>query len=590
MDTRGDENSALQVKVQSFEELTAAGRELKLDDYQRGFVWDEQRVRQLIDDLAEFANQQLSNSKATQPAYAYYMGTVLLSRESEQPGERGNSAYVIDGQQRLAALSLLWSAAQEGSEVPPAMAFSYRDSRSQAQLQAAYKTIMTGLDRTGLKATHRTRELFKDVELFRHITLTVVTTGSIDEAFTFFDSQNSRGVPLHTTDLLKAHHLRAIRNHAPHQSSQAEPIQRDSARRWEGMQQASNEKNSPAGEDPVHRLFNYYLWRARNWFGPLSQRPLYPSRKALQKTFKQNAYPPRELENRLRGRPPEAVNGAEGNKLAEGGIDRVACFPCTARVHHSVVKWEPHQKEWDMEVSLPSLGTAPHNLPFTLRQPIAEGAGFFLYAQRYERLLAHMETPPQVEHVPGQRSGDDWTDFRHLYQKVVLELSHYLRQAFLLASMLYIDRFGTCRLYEFALWLEYILGAERLIKASIFQSSSRSVLERNDAGSESIGNLLDFIAVNEIPDPVIRALQEDRAADKALEKALQDNISEGSFTFGEHSVRDRYIKAVSRYFNQADKDRDKEKLPENDQERRDWILERRNWITDMLRSGGINHG
>ena len=576
METRGNDNGAPEVVVQSFEELMQADRELKLDDYQRGFVWDKQRVRQLVDDLVEYTTQRCSTDPATRPGYAYYMGTLLLSRESEQKEESGNSAFVIDGQQRLAALFLLWSAVNEGEELPSGVAFSYRDSRSLVRLQAAYRTIQERLEHP---------EQIRNAELFKHITLTVVTTTSIDEAFIFFDSQNSRGVPLHTTDLLKAHHLRAIRTHAPNPGIQDDPIQRDSARRWEGMQQASKGEGPLAGMDPVHRLFNYYLWRARNWFGPLNHRSLYPSRKALQKTFKREAYPPLELENRLKGRPPEATNGGEHRQAAKGGNDRVACFPSTARVHHSVVKWEPHQKEWDMEVGLPSLGTAPHNLPFTLRQPISEGAGFFLYAERYHWLLADMERPlgGEGKDEPVQRSGDDWTDFRRFYHQVVLELSHYLRQAFLLASMLYIDRFGTCRLYEFALWLEYILGAERLYKVSIFQASSQSVLNRS-SGGEGIGNLLDFIAVNEIPDPVIRALQEDKKADGDLAKAISsyEKVTHSdSSGIGPHSVRGRYIRAVRRYFNTGEED--EVKFPRS-------VQERRYWITEMLRNGGVNHG
>lgn len=567
--------SGPKVVVLSFNRLmNVSERELKLDHYQRGFVWDEWRVRQLVDDLIEYARNQLPPAKNT-PDYAYYMGTVLLSTEGEQKGT--NTSFVIDGQQRLAALSLLWCAIQ-GDEhsspaMPPAMGFSYRDQRAHKNLRSAYEVI-----KTRLKQQHVPQNLFD------HITLTVVTTDSIDEAFTFFDSQNSRGVPLHTTDLLKAHHLRAIRSRATEGSlNHVEAIQRDSARRWEGMQQARTNGRPPAGEDPVHRLFNFYLWRARNWFGGLERRALYPSRKALQKTFKQDAYPPRELENRLRGRPPEARVGSGGHSSAGGGIDRVACFPSTARVHHSIVKWEPHQRDWDMEINLPSLGTAPHNLPFTLRQPIAEGAGFFLYAERYANLLAAMEKPVDKRGpIPARPTGDDWTDFRHLYQEVVLELSHYLRQAFLLASMLYIDRFGTCRLYEFALWLEYILGAERLSKASIFQASTLSVLNRTGGNSEAIGNLLDFIAVNEIPDPVIRALQEDREAnDLLLGIAVPNGI-------GENSVRGRYVRAVRGYF--LGEQQPEVILPTNEAECRPWIEERRSWITSMFGKEGVDDG
>ena len=558
------------VEVCSFNKLISNGAlTLKLDDYQRGFVWDQMRVRQLVDDLLDYARAQSLSEGKEGPRYTYYMGTVLLNLEGEEHDAKKPATFVIDGQQRLAALSLIWRATRENENFPLAMGFRYRDQQSRRNIKAAYATIKTTIkDRL---SEHQMRSLAKN--LFENVALTVVSTTSIDEAFTFFDSQNSRGIPLHTTDLLKAHHLRAIRSHAPEDSGRVEPIQRDSAKRWEGMQQAQHTDRLPAGEDPVHRLFNYYLWRGRNWFGHLRE-PLYPSRSALQKTFKHEAYPPHELEKHLKGRFPEAASGNEERHQAEDRIDRVPCFPSTARVHHSVIIWESHQQDWEMEVNLPSLGTAPHNLPFTLRQPIADGAGFFLYAERYASLLAAMEAPLEEEPRMGKRSGDDWIDFRVLYQKVVSVLSHYLRQAFLLASMLYIDRFGTFRLYEFALWLEYILGAERLKKLSIFQASSRSVLDRTDGENEGIGNFLDFIAFNEIPDPVIRALREDQKAYKALEEAIPEE-------FNHSSVRGRYIRAVRRYF--RGEDQPEAKMPEGPENRY-------NWVKEMLNPQGVSHG
>lgn len=70
---------------------------------------------------------------------------------------------------------------------------------------------------------------------------------TISEAFQFFDSQNSRGKDLEPHDLLKAFHLREMKN-----NSEQERI--NSVEKWESIESKE-----------LVRFFNDYLFRVRNW-------------------------------------------------------------------------------------------------------------------------------------------------------------------------------------------------------------------------------------------------------------------------------------------------------------------------------------
>jgi uncharacterized protein with ParB-like and HNH nuclease domain len=92
--TANQEN--VEVDDLSFSQLFATSLlPLAVDTYQRGFVWNDEKIRQLSDDLAQYQTESA-------PKPPYYMGTILLHLHAVK-GKR----YVIDGQQRLTALCIL---------------------------------------------------------------------------------------------------------------------------------------------------------------------------------------------------------------------------------------------------------------------------------------------------------------------------------------------------------------------------------------------------------------------------------------------------------------------------------------------------
>ncbi|WP_228300155.1 DUF262 domain-containing protein, partial [Klebsiella pneumoniae] len=119
----------------------------------------------------------------------YYLGTLLLHRNDEK-----KARYVIDGQQRLSTLAVLYHTLH--NELPKGLEFHYRSPISARNLRVARK----------LMSEHRESAL--EPSIVEQLCFTVITVEREDLAFTFFDTQNFRGVPLKATALLKAYHLR----------------------------------------------------------------------------------------------------------------------------------------------------------------------------------------------------------------------------------------------------------------------------------------------------------------------------------------------------------------------------------------------
>lgn len=86
----------VEVCMMDFATLCDNGATLQLDHYQRPYVWDRHKVNQLLEDLDEFTHS--GNGQKI-----YYLGTLLLHRNDEK-----KARYVIDGQQRLSTLAVLY--------------------------------------------------------------------------------------------------------------------------------------------------------------------------------------------------------------------------------------------------------------------------------------------------------------------------------------------------------------------------------------------------------------------------------------------------------------------------------------------------
>lgn len=171
---------------------------LHLPEYQRPYRWSSEQVLQLAGDLA--------NHQKDMSAPDYYLGSLILHQSSD-----ANSGAcwlnIIDGQQRITSVGILCALAN----ISPLPTLRYRAPES---LQRIRENL------TALKeATHVRPDL-------ERINVTLVVTCNEDDAYRFFETQNSGGVRLSGIDIAKAHHLRAIADR---------PCQDNYARRWERL-------------------------------------------------------------------------------------------------------------------------------------------------------------------------------------------------------------------------------------------------------------------------------------------------------------------------------------------------------------------
>src|SRR4051794_34803296 len=70
-------------------------RLLAIPDYQREYSWDEDEVQELWSDLSGAINSGVSE---------YFLGSVVTTKSENSPRQK-----VIDGQQRLATVSLMYA-------------------------------------------------------------------------------------------------------------------------------------------------------------------------------------------------------------------------------------------------------------------------------------------------------------------------------------------------------------------------------------------------------------------------------------------------------------------------------------------------
>ncbi len=461
------ENSSVKVSVQSFTEFfDETALPVAVDTYQRGFVWGRDKVMQLAEDLV--AHEALGVD-----ATPYYMGTLLVHWSPEK-----NKRFIIDGQQRLTALCILHR--QLAGALPERFAMTYSPSSARC-IRSAAEVFESGRQ--------------PGAEIFTRIRFTVIDVERVDLAFTFFDTQNNRGVPLHATDLLKAYHLRAV------EGPSQERLQTICASGWEQVQQSHAALGTDAEvKDSAPRLFELFLWRARSWTGT----QLEPGgHDALMETFQKGTWPA--------GRTGDAIPLYRSRqnrlgtqlRLAEGGQREIQTHPIT-------------------------LSEQAADLPFALRQPVHKGIGFFLYAEKYGALL-------QWLFLDDTRSTERLR-FRQVNEDLMGANSIYLREIFVLGALMYADQFGEEKLWEFGLWYEHALGAIRLQKQQVRYEAAKNFY-RDDTL-----NLLDVIAGAYLPDQVIGHLKHHHRRDETY---ATEAIETGK------GVQGRYKQAVLGYFQQS---------------------------------------
>jgi len=198
---------------------------LKVPIYQRSFAWGEENVKELFDDV--------TNSYPDE----YFIGTIVVT-------DKGDYLEIIDGQQRLATISLFFIAVRdflkEINEVDKANVIerefvlkqSYRDEEKKQRLtlnhvdnefylrklvkgesippsRASHERLITAYNfiKNYIEIKHKSEGLnglLNLIDFVKDKLLIIIVTVSDDvNAFTVFETLNDRGLILSQTDLIK---------------------------------------------------------------------------------------------------------------------------------------------------------------------------------------------------------------------------------------------------------------------------------------------------------------------------------------------------------------------------------------------------
>lgn len=209
------------------------GLKLWLPDYQRDYCWDEMHITDLWKNLLKIQKNK-----------PFHLGTLILHGNTEK------GVYdIIDGQQRLVTLSLiLWGLGYDGNM--PLLSAKYSQPESIRNI-ANSKFIIKSL----IERSENREDLLRNILTEVTFAVLVVNDTNLDLAYTFFDNQNSKGVPLSDFDLLKAHHLRFIPGK---EGGQAEHM----AKKWNSV---SSLPPSYGEANSLARVLGTHLYRLRKW-------------------------------------------------------------------------------------------------------------------------------------------------------------------------------------------------------------------------------------------------------------------------------------------------------------------------------------
>lgn len=233
LDVINMESSEVSFMQTDFESLMALP--LNIPEYQRNYCWDKNNITNLWKSLATSSGN-------------IHLGNIILQ-------EREGKFDIIDGQQRLITLTIFAMAL--GFKYPlPLLKCSLRSSQSVRNLANAkyiVKSLSQQRDKTLLDIFSK-----KSGSTIRFGILVLNEATSLDLAYTFFNSQNAKGVPLTNYDLLKAHHLQYILN-----TDQARHL----ASRWDRLfsqKQPQETSEVKAGVD-VKTVIGKHIFRLRSW-------------------------------------------------------------------------------------------------------------------------------------------------------------------------------------------------------------------------------------------------------------------------------------------------------------------------------------
>lgn len=201
--------------------------ELALPEYQRPYRWTVRSSNTLFTDIY---NAFKSNAEE------YRVGTVILHKDD-------GKYSIVDGQQRLTTLSIILYCLDVHNTT--LLKQSYDELSNEAIINNYYvltERVRELSDNERSKSSEFTKFILEKCKIVK------IVTDSEQDAFQFFDSQNSRGKELAPHDLLKSNHLREM-------SHKNEDSKIRIINQWEDRNQ-----------NELLQLFENYLFPLTQWY------------------------------------------------------------------------------------------------------------------------------------------------------------------------------------------------------------------------------------------------------------------------------------------------------------------------------------
>jgi hypothetical protein len=261
-------------------EIFEGSYQFEIPDYQRPYAWTTEQAEELFNDLVSAMQDARANGAASQ----YFLGSIVLIKNDRDP-----KAMVVDGQQRLTTLTMLFSALraawqevgylqgdrsvtpflyEEGDEMlgkATGYRFTAREEdavffRQYIQEAGGIKKLVLNTDKledsrlryreNATLLLNSARALSPDDRnafwrfLANDCSLVVISTTDLEAAYRIFSVLNNRGLDLAPIDIIKAEVLGSIRRVGGEDKARAY------SRKW-------SEIESQLGRDAFGDLFGH---------------------------------------------------------------------------------------------------------------------------------------------------------------------------------------------------------------------------------------------------------------------------------------------------------------------------------------------